>query len=141
MKNSISLNGHILVSDILTAFEPMVSEGVLAVLDKELQSRNDERLMFDDTEVLVEEAVDALDDADALPEPEDIDLDQTDVKGLAEAIRCGDTERAELLLDTLFAKLPDGPAIREWSDRGRYSKKAREARQAQNAPVQRRKAA
>jgi hypothetical protein len=93
MKNSISLNGHILVSDILTAFEPMVSEGVLAVLDKELQSRNDERLMFDDTEVLVEEAVDALDDADALPEPEDIDLDQTDVKGLAEAIRCGDTVR------------------------------------------------
>jgi hypothetical protein len=39
-------------------------------------------------------------------------------------------DRAEpkLLLDRLFAR--HEPAIREWIDRGRYSKKAREARKA-----------
>lgn len=129
MKNAICLTGNVLVSDILTAFEPMIDGDLLLKLDTELEGRADDRLMFDDTEVLAHQAIDALDEADLLPEPESPVLDQTDVQNLAEVIRCGETERAELLLDRLFSGLPDGDAIREWIDRGRFSKKARQARQ------------
>jgi hypothetical protein len=137
MKNVISLTGHVLVSDILAAFEPMVSEETLLTLDKELKHRSDERLMFDDVEVQAEEAIDTLDDAGKLPEPESLTytLDRTTVIGLAEAIRCGEREQAELLLDLLFADTAEFDTIREWIDRGRYSRKARAAK-ATDKPAQ-----
>jgi hypothetical protein len=130
MKNGLFLTGHVLVADILLAFEPMVDAELLERLDTALEKRTDERISFDDCEVLAEDAIDALDDADKLPVPEDLTdvLDEMDMRGLAEAIRCRETEQAELLLDRLFGH---EPAIREWIDRGRYSKKARETKAAQ----------
>jgi hypothetical protein len=127
MNNGLFLTGNVLVADILLAFEPMVDAELLERLDAALVKRTDERISFDDCEVSVEDAIDALDDADELPVPEYLTdaLDEMDMRGLAEAIRCGETEQAELLLDRLFGH---DAAIREWIDRGRYSKKAREAR-------------
>lgn len=125
--NAVYLTGHVLVADILVALEPMLSVELLGELDKELAGKTDERLEFDDCEVLADEAVDALDDADKLPEPEGLDylLEERDVIGLAEAIRCGEREAAELLLDRLFANASEFSTIREWIDRGRFSMKAR----------------
>lgn len=133
MKNAICLTGHVLVSDILTALEPMVDEGLLSKLDVDLASRRDDRIDFDDTEVLVEAAIDALDEADKLPVPESLlyQVDETDIIGLAEAIRCGERERAETLLDIIFSTIGEASTVRELIDRGRYSKKARDQRQAQ----------
>jgi len=130
MKNAVYLTGHVLVSDIVMAFEPMLSEELLLGLDKELEKRRDDRITFDDCEVLAEEAIDALDEADKLHEPEDLTylMDQGDVQGLAEAIRCGERERAEMLLDAIVGVLPGASELREWVERGRYSSKARAAR-------------
>lgn len=52
---------------------------------------------------------------------------QSDVQSLAEAIRCGERERAEMFLDAIIGVLPGAVELREWVDRGRYSKRAREA--------------
>jgi hypothetical protein len=131
MKSAIYLTGHVLASDIVTALEPMIDDVELFErLDTALTGRSGERVAFDDTEVLVEMALDALDDADKLPEPESLlhQANETDITNLAEAIRCGDTEQAELLLDRVFSTLGEELTIREWIDRGRYSKKARLAR-------------
>lgn len=129
MAKSLFLAGSVLVSDILLAFEPIIEEDLLLRLDAAVARRRDDRLSFDDVEVGGEHAVDALDDAGLLPESE-AQFDQTDIIDLAEAIRCGETERAELLLERVFAGLPDATTIREWIDRGRFSKKAREAKAA-----------
>jgi hypothetical protein len=140
MKNAINVTGHVMVSDILTAFEPMLEADLLASLDKALEGRTDEKLKFDDTDVLIEDAIDGLEYADALPDPEAI-FDETDIINLAEAIRCGETERAELLLERVFRDMPNATAIREWIDRGRFSKKAREAKAAAQAKPRLRSAA
>jgi hypothetical protein len=143
MKDVITLTGHVLVSDILDALEPKVEGDALLLLDRALDSHRDDRLVFDDVEVLVGEAVDALEDADKLPEPESLDylLDQGDVQGLAEAIRCGERERAELLLDRVFAQSGASDTIREWIELGRYSMKARKAKAAETAKPKLRSAA
>lgn len=127
---NLSLTGSVLVSDILLALEPMLSEEVLTPLDAALSGRSDDRVEFDDVQVRPGNAIDALEEADQLPEPEGPDFDETDIINLAEAIRCGERERAELLLDRIFADLPDAINIREWIDRGRYSSKARAAKAA-----------
>jgi hypothetical protein len=140
---NISLTGRVLVCDIVAALEPKLSEGVLSGLDKELAGQSDDRIEFDDVEVGSYDAVNALEEADELPEPESLTytLDQGDVQGLAEAIRCGETERAELLFDRLFSATAEFSTIREWIDRGRFSKKAREAKTAAIAKPRLRNAA
>jgi hypothetical protein len=85
-----------------------------------------ERVSFDDCEVLSDDAAEALDDAGEMPESEELryQFDETDVIGLAEAIRSGDTAAAELLLDKL---LGEDPTVGEWIQRGRYSRRARQS--------------
>jgi hypothetical protein len=60
MKNGLFLTGHVLVADILLAFEPMVDAELLERLDTALEKRTDERISFDDCEHPVPLA--ALDD-------------------------------------------------------------------------------
>lgn len=127
----ITLSGVVFVSDALTALEPLVDNPDLFMgLDEAVSKRSGERLQFDDIEVLAEEAIDALERAGKLPEPESLTytLDERTVINLAEAIRCGERERAEQMLDLLFADTAEFPTIREWVDRGRYSMKARKAK-------------
>lgn len=125
----ITLTGNVLVEDIVTALEPTLSEDALTKLNDELAGQMSQRISFDDCEVLAYEAVDALDDAGKLPEREGLTdtLNERDVVELAEAIRCGDRATAEHALDALFANDGEARTIRDWIDRGRYSKKARDA--------------
>jgi hypothetical protein len=122
MKNAICVSGNISVDDILNTLE-------LDEVPERWDRRRDERLIFDDCEVLAEDAYQGLDEADKLPAPEGMSdiVDERVVIDLAEAIRCGDRAEAELLLDRLFAGGDDALTIREWIDRGRFSKRAREA--------------
>lgn len=120
MSRTIEIAGSILVEDILGALS--LDEDFDAAVLKKFPA--DRRIRFDDVEIGIEAAVNALDDADALPEPEDFgdQLDQTDVQDLAAAIRRGDRAEAELLLDRVFAH---DTTVTEWVQLGRYSGKAR----------------
>lgn len=131
---TLSISGRVLVSDILLAFEPMVEADLLLKLDEHLKGKTDDRIDFDDVEVSVEAAVDAVDEAGALPPPEGLSdtLDESDVRILAEAIRTGDVKAAEMAMDHMFGHDPE---LREWIDQGRYSRKARHAALPVASPV------
>lgn len=134
-KSALYLTGHVLVSDFLDSLEPKLDADAMERVDNALKNIRDERLVCCETEVTVDDALDALDEEGMLPEADFGGLfDQSDIIGLAEAIRIGDREQAELLLDRLFADTPDAVEIREWIDRGRYSKRARDAKAAAVAP-------
>ena len=135
-KKTIHVAGSLLVSDLLGALDlETVPEGCRLGVD--------DRVDFDDLELDTEAVIEALRDDDQMPIGEDLALllDKRDVADLAEAIRCGERERAELLLDRIFADTSDAPTIREWIDRGRFSKKAREAKAAGRAKPELRSAA
>lgn len=128
MKALITVTGTVLVEDIIGALFPESVE-----VPAYLAGRESERLEFDDVEVGVERALDALDEGDHLETLELTDrLSQDEVVKLAEAVRCGDVTEAERSLDAL---LGNEPTLREWIDRGRYSKKARDAKAAAAIPL------
>lgn len=130
---TVTIAGKVLISDVLDALFAGPHEDEIP---DRLERRRDERIECDDIEVVANVAVDALDDADELPEPEELTytLDERTVLGLAEAIRCGDIAQAESHLDRLFADTAEYAEIREWIDRGRYSMKARKAKAAHVRP-------
>lgn len=123
-ETTITLNGSILVCDVLIGLESKLSDDLFDRLDAELANKSDQRIDFDDIEVLAIDAIDACDDAGQLPEPESLsyELDQGDVQDLAAAIRRGDKTEAEILLDRVFAS---DETVSEWVQRGRYGAKAR----------------
>lgn len=125
-ETTITLNGSILVCDVLIGLESKLSDDLFDRLDAELANKSGQRIDFDDIQVLAIDAIDACDDAGQLPEPESLadELDEMDVRNLATAVRCGDRAEAEALLDRVFAS---DATVEGWIQLGRYSSKARPA--------------
>lgn len=110
------ISGSIIVSDLLDAV------GIACLPDSSDLSMS-ERLDFDDIDVDASVVREALEDEDdSSSELLRHRLNESEVLGLAAAIRRGDRAEAELLLDRLVAT--DG-TVAEWVQRGRYSGKAK----------------
>jgi hypothetical protein len=108
---------RVLVSDLLGALCLPTDK-----LPEGCELKLDEFVDVDDAEVDDDDAYEALQIDEQIESEFESQFDQTDVMELSAAVRMGNRQEAELLLDKIFGH---NPTIREWVERGRYSGPAR----------------